>query len=175
MGIEKLGDKYFVTSRPVKELSVIEGKTQTLTNITATNYDLSGKTGKLTGPAKITIRAAKLESFSLTFSNAAREKVVVGFDKVANQYFIDRTGSGKVSFEKGFAARHITPRISAKEGADMVLIVDNASIELFADNGLSVMTAIFFPNSPYTDMSIQSQNNFRLNSIEYTPLKSIWK
>ena len=175
LGIEKLGDKYFVTSRPVKELRVIEGKTQTLKNISANNYDLSGKTGKLTGPAKITIRASKLESFSLTISNNANEKVVAGFDKATNQYFIDRTNSGKVSFEKGFAARHVAPRISVKENTDMTLIIDNASIELFADNGLSAMTSIFFPNSLYTDISIESQNNFRLDSIEYTPLKSIWK
>ncbi|MBD0276629.1 MAG: GH32 C-terminal domain-containing protein, partial [Flavisolibacter sp.] len=47
--------------------------------------------------------------------------------------------------------------------------------ELFADNGLSVMTEIFFPATPYTDVSIQSAENFQVKSLQYNKMKRIWK
>jgi fructan beta-fructosidase len=47
------------------------------------------------------------KNFSITLSNAAGEQVIVGFDAGANQYYIDRTKSGKTDFNKGFAGRHV--------------------------------------------------------------------
>jgi fructan beta-fructosidase len=143
--IEKVADKFMLRSMPVPELNSIALKPVMLENITANNYDLTSKTGNLTGPARLHIKADKISSFSITLSNNAGEKVVIGYDKQANQYFIDRTASGKTNFEKGFAGKHVAPRLSANENLDLILIIDNASVELFGDDGLSVMTEIFFP------------------------------
>ena len=57
----------------------------------------------------------------------------------------------------------------------MTLIVDQASIELFADDGLTVMTEIFFPSTPYTSIIIQSENNLLLRSIQFNKMSKIWK
>jgi len=101
--------------------------------------------------------------------------VIVGYDKTGNNYFIDRTNSGKVDFENGFAAKHTAPRFSDKNNVDLTLIIDNASIELFADNGLTVMTEIFFPNEQLSDITIQSNDNFKIKSLQYNKMKSIWR
>jgi fructan beta-fructosidase len=175
LGIEKVGEKYLVTSRPVHELSVIEGKEITLNNIQATNYNVTEKTGKLAGPAKLRITSDKLEPFTITFSNNAGEKVVIGYDQAANNYFIDRTNSGKVSFEKGFSAKHTSPRFSNKAYMDITLVIDNASVELFADNGLSVMTAIFFPNSILSNINIESKSDFKIKTLSFKRIMSIWR
>lgn len=175
LGIEKVGDKYLVTSKPVSELSAITEQPVSLSNIDAANYNLTEKAGKLAGPAKLQFTSDKIDNFSITFSNAKGEKVVVGYDKTNNNYFIDRTNSGKVSFEKGFAAKHTAPRFSASGNMDMTLIIDNASIELFADNGLSVMTEIFFPNEIYSDVQITSPDHFNIKSLQFSKMKSIWK
>ena len=175
LDLQKIGDGYFVTSRPVNEVSAIYGKERTLENIAATNYNLTENVGKLSGPARLSFSADKIEPFSVTLSNDAGEKVVIGYDHAANNYFIDRTNGGKVFFEKGFAGRHTAPRFSSKDGMDMTLIIDNASVELFADDGLSVMTEIFFPNTPFSNITIQSPNKFNLKSLQYIPMKSIWK
>jgi fructan beta-fructosidase len=173
--LEKIGEKYLVTSRPSPELNVLNNKATVLQNISATNLNLSKKTGKLNGPARLSIAADKLESFTIILSNDAGEKVLIGYDKASNNYFIDRTNSGKVSFEKGFAARHTAPRFSTAAKMDMTLIIDNASVELFADNGLSVMTEIFFPNSLFSNITIQSDNNFKIKSLKFNKMKSIWR
>ena len=145
-----------ITSIPVKELSVADDNPMTIENVAATNYNVTEKTGKLSGPARLSINSDKLEPFTITLSNDAGEKLVIGYDRTNNNYFIDRTNSGKVSFEKGFAKKHTAPRISNKSNMDLTLIIDNASVELFADNGLSVMTGIFFPNQIFSNLQIQS-------------------
>ena len=175
LGLEKIGDKYFVTSHPVPELSAIEEKRIELNNISTQTNESTKRTSKLTGPTRLSLTSEKIESFNITLSNELGEKLVIGYDKAANNYFIDRTNSGKVSFEKGFAARHTAPRLSNKDVVDMMLIIDNASIELFADNGLSVMTEIFFPTTSYSNLAIQSEENFQIKTLQYNKMRSIWK
>ena len=38
--------------------------------------------------------------FSIVLANSMGEEVQIGYDKATNQYFIDRTKSGKVDFQK---------------------------------------------------------------------------
>jgi fructan beta-fructosidase len=121
------------------------------------------------------VSADKIESFSFTFSNDLGEKVVAGFDKPNNNYFIDRSSSGKVDFEKGFAQRHTAPRLSTDQKLQLTIVVDNASMELFGDEGLSCMTSVFFPNKILSNIQIQSENDFVIKSLQLTRLKSIWR
>jgi fructan beta-fructosidase len=109
--------------------------------------------------------------FSIVLSNNLGEEVQVGFDKAANQYFIDRTKSGKIDFNKEFAARHFAPRFSVNPKMNMTLVIDVSSVELFADDGLSVMTEIFFPNKPFDQVRIASPGKAVIKQLEYSALK----
>lgn len=175
LGLQKTGEKYLVTSKPVLELDTLAGTPVVLKNIDATNFNLTEKIGKTTGSSRIRMASQKLQDFTITFSNNAGQQVMAGYDKTKNEYFIDRTSSGKVDFEKGFAARHTAPRLSTKDDMNLTLVVDNASIELFADDGLSVMTQIFFPEPLFSQISIHGKESFSINLLEYTPLRSIHK
>lgn len=175
LGIEKVGEKYLATSTPSPELNNLYTTAMVDANINATNYDLTAKAGKITGPFRLHLTSENLESFSLSFSNNLGENLVVGYDKAGNNYFIDRTKSGDVSFQKDFAARHTAPRFAGAAGTDITLIVDNASVELFADNGLSTMTEIYFPHRIYSTMRFQSEDGFQIKSLQLTRLKSVWK
>lgn len=175
LAIEKVGDRYLLRSIPVPEMNDIAAQPVTEENIASGNYNVTAKTGKLTGPARLKITSDKIENFSIVLSNQPGEKVVVGYDKGSNQYYIDRTASGKISFEKGFAKRHTAPRLSDKQHVDLTLIIDNASVEMFADNGLTVMTGIFFPNEIFSDITIQSEDGFKITSLQFNKLKSIYE
>jgi fructan beta-fructosidase len=175
LGIKKVDDKYMVTSEPINELNTLNEDSVVLNNIEVNQTDLIAKAGKLTGPARLSLSSDKIESFSITFSNDSGEKVIAGYDKGSNNFFIDRTKSGKVEFEKGFAAKHIAPRLSKNEKFDLTLIIDNASIELFADEGLSVMTEIFFSNQLNSEIEIQSDHNLKIQSLKVVRMKSVWK
>lgn len=135
---------------------------------------MSADAGGHTGPAKLSLYSYSAKDFSITLSNTKGEKLVTGYDSKTNQYYIDRIASGKTGFEKGFAARHTAPRISKEESMDCTLIIDDASVELFADHGLTVMTEIFFPNEVYNSIIFRSPDSLKLEGLEYWKLKSIW-
>lgn len=173
--IEKAGDKYLVASTPVPELEAVSETSVVLKDVNASNYNLTEKVGPLAGPARVRLQSDTIANVSLTLSNAAGEKVVIGYDKGTNAYYIDRTASGKVDFEKGFAARHTAPRLSNAATLDLTFVIDVASVELFADNGLSVMTAIFFPNTPYSSITLQSPDGLNLQTVQYAKMKSMYE
>lgn len=174
LSLQKIGDKYYVQSTPVKELNVIAAGVKSVQNITAADYSISEKQGKLTGPAIISFTADQLQGFSVVLSNKNGERVEIGYDKGTNHYYIDRTQSGKVDFEQGFAARHTAPRIASTANGSITMIIDAASVELFADGGLTVMTSIFFPTAPYTDIKLQSEEKLQVKELKVESLKGIW-
>jgi fructan beta-fructosidase len=173
--LKHAGNELLVASEPVMEVTKIQSKAATLQNINlAKRLDLSSKTGAVKLPCRINLSMEKLKDFSLVLSNDKGEEVVIGYDKKADQYFIDRTRSGKVDFNKEFAGRHVAPRFSKSDKMDLTLVIDVSSVELFADEGLSVMTEIFFPSKPYHQIHIQSTEGSVIKKLEYSSMKSIW-
>jgi sucrose-6-phosphate hydrolase SacC (GH32 family) len=67
---------------------------------------------------------------------------------------VDRTQAGKTSFSEAFAGRHTAPRTIDDQQLVLHAFIDRASVELFADNGQTVMTEIFFPNEDFTKLEI---------------------
>ena len=88
-----------------------------------------------------------------------------------NQYYIDRTKSGKVDFQKDFSGRSFAPRLATIAQQNMSLFIDVSSVELFADNGLTIMTALYFPNKTYDKITLQTPGNLRIKKLEYVQLK----
>lgn len=174
LSLEKVGDKYLVRSIPVPELDVITEQPVILKNLATGNNDITAKVGSLASPARIYLTSGNTGDFSLTLSNASGEKVVLGYEKGSNNYFIDRMASGKTTFEKGFAKKHTAPRLTDNTAINLTLIIDNASVELFADNGLTVMTQIFFPNIPFTTITLQTAEGFNITSLQYNKMRSIF-
>lgn len=175
LALKYIDKELFITSKPVSELTVIQSKPVVAENILLTKtIDLAKKTGEIKFPCRIDLQLDKASDFSLTVGNEIGEAVVIGYDKIMNRFFIDRTNSGKTDFEKGFAAKHFAPRFSNKSTMNLSLIIDAGSVELFADDGLTVMTAIFFPNKPYHQISMQSPENLLIKKLVYYHLKRIW-
>jgi len=169
-----VGNNTFLTSQPVPELNKITSTPVILKDVQpGDNFDLSAKTGKITLPARIDIDFENSTDFSLTLSNDMSEQVVIGYDEEKTQYFIDRTRSGKVDFSKDFPAKHVAPRLATSANMRIALVIDVSSVELFADDGLTVMTDIFFPSKPYDKITIQSADKI-IKKISYLDLKSIW-
>lgn len=171
----KTDARYCVAAMPVKELQSLKTATVALDNVSAKGgKDLSKLLKRDDAPFELKLSCKALKSFSVTLSNTAAEHLIIGYDKGGNNWYIDRTRAGISDFNKDFARRILTKRIARGQNTDITLIVDAASVELFADKGLTVMTAIFFPNEPYDKVVIGSAENFTANSIIYSRLKSIW-
>ncbi len=112
---------------------------------------------EINAPFILNMSETPIHSFTITLSNKLGEHLDFGYDSISNQYFVDRTAAGVHDFHNEFATKHFAPRISNSKILNRLkVIIDNTSIEMFADFGLTVMTDIFFPTLPYNTISVKS-------------------
>lgn len=170
--LKEVNKKIFLASKPVKEFDKMFVKSTSLSNINIKNsYNLSSKLGAAGSLFQLSLTDIAADDFTIVLSNTKGEELLIGYDKAANQYFIDRSKSGIIDFETGFAKKHVAPRISTNKNISLKLIADVASVELFADDGLTVMTDIFFPKQVYTTITIQSSKAVTIKELRYTGVK----
>jgi fructan beta-fructosidase len=175
LALQQEGNRLYLSMQAVPELDVLNTKAVVLKNLAAPNGLDVGKLIKHVGlPCRIHLQLDKADDFSLTFSNDAGEELVAGYSKSGNNFYTDRTRSGNVGFHPGFAGRHTAPRLRQAEAVGITIIADVSSIELFADDGLSVLTSLFFPSRPYHKLALKTAAGCQVQKLEYTPLKSIW-
>ncbi|SDH17654.1 fructan beta-fructosidase [Pedobacter terrae] len=171
LSLENVGDELYLRSVPVKEILPLLKPVYKKGMVTIDQeIDLSAYARPLDGKFKLDISLENASDFNVVLSNVSGQKLIIGYDKKNNSYFIDRTLSGETSFEKGFAKKHIAPRLLANKEIHISLILDVASIELFADNGLTVMTDIFFPDSAINTIKIQSKAVNKLTSLSLSKI-----
>jgi fructan beta-fructosidase len=165
LGLQQEGSNIYLTSSPVRELSKLTASPTTRQNVAVkAPIDISQMMGP-GGKFKLSLKTSRLTGFELVLGNAAGEELVLGYDQAKKQYFIDRTKAGQVSFNPKFAARHAAPRLTANPGADLTLFFDAASVEVFADHGLTAMTEIFFPTKPFTSMRLRSTQGILFQEV----------
>ncbi len=170
------GDNVFVSSLPVVEMNAIQTKPVLLSaNETQGTVDFSDKIGKMELPCRINIETWEAKDFAIRLANMQGEELVVGYNKQQNNFFIDRSHSGKVDFYKDFGAVYHAPRFRNSQSIKLTLVVDVGSIELFADDGLTVMTSVFFPNEAFSQLKFAAKDSVGINKLEYVKMKSTLK
>lgn len=142
--LKNVNGKYFVSSSPID------------LPIESTQKLASTKSMKLSSPLlRISAKGQAVQDFSIVLANDNGERVIIGFEKSTNRYFVDRRQSGDFSFSTKFASRDYAPRISQSPTLDFQLITDVASAEFFADGGLTAMTTIYFPTEEFKVVSVK--------------------
>jgi fructan beta-fructosidase len=171
--LKEVNKKIFLASKPVKEFDRMFVKPVTVSNLSIKNsYNLSSKLNATGSRFQLSLNDIAANDFSIVLSNKKGDELVIGYNKAANQYFIDRSKSGIIAFETGFAKRHTAPRLSLSKTINLTIIADVASVELFADDGLTVMTDIFFPNQVYTTATIRSSKGVTVKELIYTGVRT---
>ncbi|WP_298365056.1 glycoside hydrolase family 32 protein [uncultured Lutibacter sp.] len=162
--LTKTDNKYQLKSVPVKEISnyisktvkkdiisIEKGKQTLLTDKKLVNFKSLD--------IQFTIKNLKEDTYTFCFDNKNGDTINFGVNNNEQFFFIDRTASGNVSFSKDF-----TPNISkapyVANGNDLQvrLLLDKTSIEIFYNDGETVMTEIFFPKNPIEAFSVKSEN-----------------
>ncbi len=121
------------------------------------------------------VEASTAAELGFLLSNSKNEKLIVGYDKATKQVFIDRTNAGKSNFSTKFAKKHFALFIDGKM-LKIRALIDNASIEVFVNDGKVTLTDLFFPNEDFTKTELYSKGGkAELTSGTLSPLKSIWE
>jgi fructan beta-fructosidase len=175
LALKNVNGNILAASEPVKKLSSLKTGGFAVKKVIVDGlYNLTRKIGRADGQYELKFNIARLKDFSVILSNKAGEELVIGYNSKTNHYYIDRTKSGKVDFSKYFAGNFEAPRFVTGPSSDFTLVIDNSSVEFFADGGLSVMSCLFFPNKPYRKIQLQAGNETAFSDINYMALKSIW-
>jgi fructan beta-fructosidase len=182
LGLKEVEGELYLTSLPVAELEKMQGrgidklqnKPVILKNIQVKGpYDLTTNLKNNKALIKLEFSTTEAKQFSVLLSDYKGDELVVGYDRIANQFYIDRRRSGKTNFDPAFDRIFQSPRISRDPSIKIMLIYDVASVELFADDGLNVMTATFFPNENMSKLSMNSRDGITMKEIKYTPFKEL--
>jgi fructan beta-fructosidase len=159
-----------LVQKPVKETEILRGTQQIIgQQIITNNYAL--KPNSVSNELSLVFDLSKTtaQDLGVVLSNSKGEKVLIGYEKSTNRFYIDRTEGGKGEFEKSFAGRHYASRTTTNNLLTMNVHIDVASVELFADEGETVMTDIFFPNEDFNQTAI-----FCKNGATYLSEGKIW-
>ena len=166
----KEDDRYLITSEPVEELKKYRGKVHTKEQI-----DIKGNSTILTSKdldlSRAEIRFAisdlKQTTYNFRLANSAGEEFIVSYDHATRQFSMNRSHAGQTGFSEDFARKNSTaPRISDSDSLDAVIILDKTSIEMFFDDGKTVITEIFFPNYPWDEFSFTGLEDFKVDQVE---------
>lgn len=181
LSLAQVDGRYFVRSRPVKELEKLRGKKVIISpapikrelDLTQ-ELNFSPATSELI--LEVNLPVGQYPDFGVELYNDQGETYRLGYSSGNDLYFSDRTRSGKKSFAVKYAsAIHRAPRLRNSQTVRLHIFFDRASAELFADDGLTAMTDIFFPSEDFKGIRLFSANGeAELTSAEVYELTSIW-
>lgn len=157
--LKKVGGVYRLFSWPVRELQTLRNKTVALaaTDI-RDSLPLRLPAGFSPAQLELALEFEPLDAaadFGIELSNDKGQRYRIGYNGSARAYYSDRTSSGATGFSPKFAIRpHSAPRLSDDKLVRMHVFFDVASAELFADEGVTALTDIFFPGEDFKQVKI---------------------
>ena len=99
----------------------------------------------------------RLRRSSIDPGQPAAEETVIGFDHEKGRIFVDRTHSGKTDWAPEFGARISTPlKHPQANSIRLEIVVDRNSVEVFAEDGETVLTDLIYPSEGSKGLSFYS-------------------
>ena len=93
--------------------------------------------------------------FGIIFKNDLSECVILKYNYDESCLLIDRSKSGLKDFNSDFAKKeNSAPLDISNKELSLIIIVDVFSIEVFAENGMVVLTNLVFPTRPYDNIYV---------------------
>ena len=176
MGVFKVDDQYYVSSKPSPELDALRGK---ITH-NAKRIQVGKRAHTVSLPQEndgiceilMNVDAKRSKQLKMTLANKAQEKVTIIYDVEKETISFDRTQSGIVDFSQDFPAVTVTPTYENDGSVNLRLFIDRSSMELFEQEGRFVMTNLVFPTSPYTTLSFQAEEgSAKINNLQIYSIK----
>jgi sucrose-6-phosphate hydrolase SacC (GH32 family) len=128
-------------------------------------------------PGDASEAGVRLRRSTINPDDPAAEETVVGVDLGHGRIFVDRTRSGKTDWSASFPARVSAPLKQAQSNEISIeIVVDNSSIEVFAENGETVLTDLIYPDPAsqgiafYATATPPGTAPARIRAVELIPL-----
>jgi fructan beta-fructosidase len=175
--LEKTADGHRLVQAPVGQLETLRGAhVIDAENRAFDAVDVAFPGGLLELELEFDLKRSTATALGVALRNDAGDEYRVYFDKTANRLVSDRTQSGNTAFAPAFApVVHTAPRLSGSAELEMHLFVDHSSVEVFFDDGRTVMTELIFPRKPFTTATLFGENGTAfIDEAEGWLLQSAW-
>lgn len=165
----------YLASAPSPEVNALRGKA--VASAGSFNVGSHAKTfnlpSKNRGLCEITaeIEASKGSTVSFTFSNTDGEKVVLSYDATSHMLTFDRMHGTFVDISHHFPAVTQAPTFETDGQLSLRIFIDHGSIEVFAEDGRSVMTNLTFPENPYMKLAVEGKGKAKVESLKIYEIK----
>lgn len=175
--LKKAGNMFTLLQQPVKALQalrgqVVEWKNQPISG--DVKFPSKGQVIELDAelmPAKNDICGLRLAAENGRF-------LVIGYDAVNEKLYIDRSKTGNTYFNNQFAALYYAAaRVPLEEGKlRLRVFLDKSIVEVYANDGATVLTAQLFPESTLDGIEFFSEKGgTRVTTAKVWPMRSAWK
>jgi fructan beta-fructosidase len=173
LSLVQAGDALWVSSIPAPELWKLALDSLSMRDVPAGLHELSeSKSRNFHLPCVIRLQMDSLVDLQMDVGNQSGQRLSFGYSGLMKSYFINREHSGSTQFHPAFAAPITAPRLKQSATTELLVVLDQSSLEFFADNGLTVMTALYFPDETPDHFQVSSATGIR--KIECTMLREIW-
>lgn len=162
----KEGGRTLCGSRPVPEMAKARGKMTVKTSFKAGKKVMARLTPSATGTYEIDMKLVPKKGEQLTFilANGKNEEVVIAYNQQRNSITVNRNRSGQTAFSEFFPVETVAP-VHGGTLTELRLFVDKGSVELFANDGRTVMSNIMFPSEPYNRLTVSGVKGSKISSL----------
>jgi levanase/fructan beta-fructosidase len=167
--LNKEGNTYRILSSPVQELKQyystgVDQKEIVIQDSTI----LAGEDINLSKAVlSFDIPNLQEQRYEFALGNSKGDQLIFGYSGKDKKFFLNRGNSGLTEFKDVFGKEVSTaPRLSDAETLNVKVVLDKTSIEIFYDNGKTVMTEIFFPNEPFQTISADGEQNYTIENFQ---------
>ncbi|WP_420828860.1 GH32 C-terminal domain-containing protein [Metabacillus dongyingensis] len=107
---------------------------------------------------------------------STNEYTKIGYEVGNKQLFVDRKNSDSFDYGSNVVDMHKGPLSVSNGTLKMHIFVDHSAVEVFGNDGETVITDQIFPSPTSKGVKIYSKDgNVTLKSLNIYPVKSIWK
>lgn len=142
--LRSVGGTYRLVQRPVKELEALRGAGRVAENVSLDEaLALLNNVGSELLDVELTLPSGAPLEISVQKPMSGSAPVVI--DTGAGSLTFDRSGFGITGFHRSFGGAHVAPLRAIDGKVTLRLLLDAASIEIFANDGESVISDLLFP------------------------------
>jgi len=116
-----------------------------------------------------------VKEFGFRLREGAEQKTVAGYKVAEKQMFVDRSKSGNTDFSPLFSTFHTAPLIPENGKIKLKIFVDDASVEVFGNDGRAVISDVIFPDPASREMGFYTDGGkVRVVSLKVNALNNVW-
>ena len=162
---------------PIDEMQLLHGTEMSMRNreLESVNKDIQAE--KFKGhemDIQVAFDPGSAQEFGVLVHKGATQQTVIGATN-DGRVFVDRTKSGDVQFNSKFSGRWTAPLRKQQKLVNMRILLDRSSLEVFFNDGETVMSDRVFPAAASDGVEFYSKGGTaKIATLRMWKLNSVW-